>query len=523
MRVQLTLKNYRCFVSPVTIEIRKGFTAFVGINNAGKSTAMRFLLEFRPVLQAISQKSGVQQSLHSGSTITQLLHVFDMEEVFSNLNAGPIEFLFEFFYDPGESGYKHTHEKFLFTCSRKLNLTSKIFLDGVCITDVNPGNISIHDQKQLLVISNQARCKLTNLYETAGSLANTLYVGPFRNTINVGSRDDYLDIKIGEAFIAQFRDLKTGPNKKANTGISRLTEDIRRVFEFDSLDISPAADGRSLHFTVNNRPFKQHELGSGLSHFIVVLANASVRTPAWVLIDEPELNLHPTLQLDFLTTLGKYASEGVWFSTHSLGLARAAAEQVYSVLREADGDSKVRPFASTPRLSEFLGEMSFSSHKELGFEKVLLVEGPTEVKTVQQFLRMISKDHKVLLLPLHGYLPRADELEEILRITTNVAVLIDSERNFEGVTLSAPRQSFIDLCQSKGLTAHALDRRATENYFPDAAIKFVFGDKYRSLGPFERLAEAQPHWSKSQNWKLAAAMKFDDIRNTDLGAFLEAL
>ena len=179
--------------------------------------------------------------------------------------------------------------------------------------------------------------------------------------------------------------------------------------------------------------------------------------------------------------------------------------------------------AGTPRLSEFLGEMSFSSHKELGFEKILLVEGPTEVPTIQQFLRMIGKDHKILLLPLHGHMPKADEFDEMMRISTNIAALIDSERTAEATPLDQDRQDFLDMCAKRAVKCHALDRRATENYFPESVVRRVFGSSYRALAPYEKLSDANPHWSKSQNWKMAADMKFDDIRATDLGQFLEAL
>jgi predicted ATP-dependent endonuclease of OLD family len=135
-----------------------------------------------------------------------------------------------------------------------------------------------------------------------------------------------------------------------------------------------------------------------LVQFIVVLANAAIKRPKLILIYEPELNLHPRLQLDFLTTLASYADNGVWFSTHSIGLARTAADRVYSVIRKGDGNSIMRPLEDNLSLAEFLGEMSFSTHRELGFDRLLLVEGPTEVKVMQQFFRKMSKDHKVVLL-----------------------------------------------------------------------------------------------------------------------------
>lgn len=163
------------------------------------------------------------------------------------------------------------------------------------------------------------------------------------------------------------------------------------------------------------------------------------------------------------------------------------------------------------------------SGRSLGFDKILLVEGPTEVPTFQQILRAMSKDHKVMLLPLHGHMPDALEFEELLRMSTDVAVLIDGERASAGAPLEPRRQNFLDMCALKNIPALALERRATENYFSDAIVREVFGRDHRALAPYERLNAANPHWSKSQNWKVAAAMPIAEIRHTDLGKFLDTL
>lgn len=524
LRIYLTLKNYRCFVRPVTIEMTKGFTAFVGVNNAGKSTIMRFLLEFRQFFQEFRNPNVLTQLLNESTINLRPLLVLDNLEIFSNLNSHPIEFKIKFIHEPGnETGVDdHNEEEYSFNIDRNMRTSVTLNVDGRTIKRSPQSGIAI--ENGLIRFNGRSVAKQQAILQTLSSLSETIYSGPFRNAINAGQKTDYFDIQIGQAFITQFRELKTGSNKKNNTDISRLTEDIRKVFRFESLDISPTADNLSLHLTVNNKPYKQHEVGSGLTHFIIALASAALKNPKWILIDEPELNLHPALQLDFLTTLAKYAEEGVWFSSHSIGLARSAASKVYSVVRTGEGDSEIRALAGTPRLAEFLGEMSFSSHhRELGFEKILLVEGPTEVPTIQQFLRMIEKDHKILLLPLHGHMPKADELEEILRISTDVAVLIDSEKTSDETPLNRDREAFLELCRKKELKNHVLKMRAIENYFPEAVVKRVFGNDYRALSPYEKLSEANPCWSKSQNWKMAADMVFDDIKGTDLGDFLESL
>ncbi|MBR1170417.1 ATP-dependent nuclease [Bradyrhizobium liaoningense] len=520
--IQISIKNYRCFVAPAVVEFDSGnFTAFVGVNNAGKSAFIRFLVEFRQLFEFLKQANLLEAMLVPGGARNLAVHhVFDPEEAFSNLNDGAIEIKMSF---SGEhlSSATDVVSQALIVINRNPTVTCSMKIDTRDLGRVDfSRGLSWRTPTTLLVGSHLI--DFEHLMNLAEKLHNTLYIGPFRNIINVGANVGYFDIQIGDAFVSQFRDLKTGASKKNSAGMQRLIEDVRRIFEFESLAIEPSSDNKSLHITINGKPFKQHELGSGLSQFIVVLANAAIRRPSLILIDEPELNLHPRLQLDFLTALGSYATDGVWFSTHSLGLARSAAERVYSIQRVSDGNSLVTLLEGTPRGAEFLGELSFSTQRELGADQILLVEGPTEVKVIQQLLRRIRKDHLVVLMSMHGHLPDAVELDEILRITPRVAALIDSEKDSAQAELEPKRRFFAEMFEAKSLRVHVLERRATENYFTDNAVKQVFGESFRALGPYEKLKDATPHWGKNQNWLLALPSA-EAIDQTDLGQFLSAL
>lgn len=245
-------------------------------------------------------------------------------------------------------------------------------------------------------------------------------------------------------------------------------------------------------------------------------------------IDEPELNLHPFLQTAFLDTLYKYTTHGVIFSTHSIGLARAAADRIYAFQQVAEGESRVKEFEDLPGfLSEFLGELSFSAYKELGFEKLLLVEGRHDLNTFRHLLRLYRKDAKVIPLPLGGNTlingKSGNALQELKRICGDIVALIDSERAAAGEPLSADRQAFVDLCEEVGIRCTVLERRAIENYLSDRAIKAVKGKKYTELGPYELLKNAAVPWAKDENWQIAAQMTPDELKETDLGNFLESV
>ncbi len=238
------------------------------------------------------------------------------------------------------------------------------------------------------------------------------------------------------------------------------------------------------------------------------------------------------MQLDFLTTLGNYAEYGILFSTHSMGLARASAEQIYVVHKgKKDEGSEINEFDKTKSskyLMEFLGELSFSAYREFGFNKVLLVEGPTEVKTIQQFLRKYGKEHEILLLPLGGSSlingSFRDELQEIKRISDNIYALIDSEIEAPDEELALDRKEFVDMCQEIGIVYHVLQYRAIENYFPEHAVKAIKGDNFSALKPYESLkAKAQYGWSKADNWRMAKEMTLEELSKTDLGEFIKQL
>lgn len=174
-----------------------------------------------------------------------------------------------------------------------------------------------------------------------------------------------------------------------------------------------------------------------------------------------------------------------------------------------------------------LGELSFSGYQDFGFKKILLVEGTTEVKAIQQFLRHYKKDHEIVILPLGGSsLINSDtggELGEIKRISPDVFALVDSEKENANADLSIERQKFVKICQDLIINCHVLDRRALENYFTEKAIKNVKGEKYSALGAFDKLADAPVSWGKQENWRIAREMTIEDIKDNDLGKFLNSL
>lgn len=528
--MDITLKNYRCFEDALPLlrfPIRGGFTGILGANNSGKSTILKFFYEFRNLFRNLSEPQEFNQYfLGDGRAFRLPDNIFEYEEMFSNRNTRDliVDFDFEVSDDSGAS----VHVTLTVVVQRLRQLAKASAKVNGHPLDAKSVALVAQSEGMLVYKWNDGpELNLKQFLDEMRCLASGMYIGPFRNIINVGSNDSYFDVKCGQAFITEWHGQKHGNISRIRDEIYNVCRDIRHIFDYDDFDVDASADGRSLDVRINGKGYKLPEIGAGLTQFIFVLGTASITRPSYIFIDEPELNLHPSLQLDFLTSLASYASEGLIFSTHSYGLARSVAERVLVARLIEPGLSHVTPLEATPRLSELLGELSFSGYKELGFDAVLLVEGRTEVKTYQQFLRQLHKDHKVVLLPLGGRNmiseKAMDELEEIKRISENVYAIVDSEKSSEKEPLGREIEGFARICSDLKIPCLVLEKRATEHYLVGRAVQVVKGAGYRELLPYEKRETVIPVWPKEENWKIAREMRLEEFAQTDLGKFLAAI
>jgi AAA15 family ATPase/GTPase len=525
MDIKLSIKNYRRFQKPAHITLRKGFISFLGVNNSGKSSILKFFHEFRPIFTRLANEYQLGD-VFSGAVLSFKAPpaVFEFEEMFCDRNERDIEVLIEF--DAVNPNSKVAVPiKLAVNLSRttknwhcKLQIAEHTYTRGTNGVTFNNARVEF---EQIVTLTDSSFMHVFRV------LSNCMYIGPYRNIINVGTNEDYYDIQVGQSFVRLWRAKKTGNSRSDYKATNQITKDIQNIFDFRSLEINPSNDDQTLQVIINDNSYKLPEVGAGIAQFIIVLANAALRRPSYVLIDEPELNLHPSLQLNFLTTLASYATEGILFSTHSIGLAQASSDVIYSVRKPSEETSEVTEYEATPHLSEFLGELSFSGYRELGFDKVLLVEGPSEVKVIQQWLRLYRSAHKIVLLHLGGdntFLATSDvELQEIKRISNNIYALIDSELDAANASLAAHRQAFVTRCEQAGIVCKVLERRATENYFTERAIKESVGSQFRELKHYESLNSVTPKWRKKENWRIAREMTLEEIDASDLGQFLKSL
>jgi hypothetical protein len=538
MDISLTIENYRCFPtgSPASLRLTKGFSALVGVNNSGKSSLLKFLYEMRPAFAAMGTDINVIHQLFGGgkSQLSAMPEILDRDEMFFNGNRDGIRIevsLPGFPPAPTSAVTKAVVEiardenafaaKFFTVGGQEITIAK--WQEAVSVYG-NPLWSGADLKGSFGGYNGVTVANFQHIRSAFATLADTYYVPAFRHvsplTPAQGAVQKYYDINVGRPFIEMWHSMQAGSSKQSQEQIYRLIEEIKDNFGFRQLQISAAQNHNSLQLMINGKPFALQEIGAGIAQFIVILGNAAFKKPSFILIDEPEISLHPSLQLKFMMKLASYASEGVVFATHNIGLARSVAEEICSVSIAAKG-SEIKKIDQTPRLAELLGELNYEGYRPLGFNKTLLVEGRTSVKTFVELLRLFNKDHEFLVVPMSDLINRysREELQEVTRICPHTFAVIDSERQQAGVPIEAGREIFIQNCQDLQIDCLVLQYRAIENYLSERAIKTVQGAGYRALTPFEG-RQGVNLWPKTENWKIARAMERAEMEATDLGQFL---
>ena len=486
-------------------------TALVGANNSGKSCLIRAIYELRSYFQYIGNGGWtfVAGEKHTytlgdqniGTQFTGVVDALDLVPATLITKEKKIEFEIE------TQGWLLT---FSFSGENLSTTRQEIKLKTPNILEVGGAAVEALEIGRLL--------------------QNSLFIGPYRNISNQAGQGGttHYELPVGQGFVAQWHQLKSGNSRMSKMAVINTQQDIAALLGYRSLEISASADTNTLSLVFDgNREFSLADVGSGIAQLIFAIVTVANRKPQLILIDEPELHLHPTMQARFVEALHRSAGYATVFATHSLGLARQTADAIFVVSQNREmGKSSITPFESARNSAQLLGELSYSQFSAIGGKFLLLVEGATEVRTFRVLLRKLGIDTDVMIVPLGGSsligANRREEMTEFQRIGAEVHVLIDSERCSEVEPLDPPHEGFLEICSSLfgAEKVFLTKRRATENYLSDKAIKAVKGVKYRALDHYETLDSVEPAWGKNENWMIADEMTFDEIKDTDLGEFL---
>src|SRR5438105_983565 len=200
--MELTIKNYRCFpdTDPARLALKPGFTSLIGVNNAGKSALLGFFYEFRPLFATLTNLNVVMELCRGNpSGFTPPPSVFDVPELFCNLNDRDLVIEMSDWQQPAEIPYgAPSVDRISITIQRNTaSFSATLFASNNAIPNSTNYGFSVTTSTE----NGKPTFDFSAFISACQQLHRTLYVGAFRNILNVGTNQNYFDIVTGQAFV----------------------------------------------------------------------------------------------------------------------------------------------------------------------------------------------------------------------------------------------------------------------------------------------------------------------------------
>lgn len=292
-----------------------------------------------------------------------------------------------------------------------------------------------------------------------------------------------------------------------------------------------------INVTLDRRLRRLSQLGAGIGESLIILL-VSKLSQEWrnppvdvVLLEEPELHLHPTLQRKLLERLAAYGVQLI-VSTHSPSVvnwfARNGGRIFGTEFLETESRTSARQISGLIELRGVIESIGASPGDVALADKVLLVEGSNDVPVFKAWLSKSPsyRDQNVAVLALGGSDASSSnfDADQWRSLHPTIFAILDSERKTAGEEPQKEKQEIKTKLEKVGIRCHLTERRSTESYFTRCALQMVYGDFPESMDPFgdPNLAnQGVKQFAKFRNGAVAQAMEWTEVEKTDLGMQIE--